>query len=133
MKILLFILIVLPSVVFADSCPSGFVAYEYDSFVPAVSGACPIGYVSHSVIDVCGGDTVSTCWLVEKNRELCAFGFSDLKTSTGLSFPMYSDKITTPSIYIKYNDSICYVDLEQGRGVGTINVNYDGIIYHAIK
>ncbi len=39
-------------------------AVEYDAFVPAISGACPAGYVAHDTDAVCGADDVA-CWLAD--------------------------------------------------------------------
>ena len=112
--------------------PNPVVAYDYDTFVSAVSGACPTGYVAHDVDAVCGaGDDV--CWLIEQLRELCGSGITQLTTSGGLSFPLYSTRGTTPSLCIGYNDTTCYVDLEAGVATGAINVNYNGVTYHTIK
>ena len=56
-----------------------------------------------------------------------------LNTSGGLSFPLYADKSTSPSIHIKYNNMVCYVDLESGSATGAINVKYNGVVYHAVQ
>ena len=77
MKRLMFIFLVFPS--FAVTCPTSFIAVEYDGFMPATSGACPAGYIAHS------------------------------------------------------NDMICYADLERGNTTDTINVNYNGVVYHTVK
>ena len=132
-RILLFVLIALPSAVaFAASCPTGMVAMEYDNFVSAVSGACPSGYVAHDVDTVCGaGDGV--CWIVEHLRELCGAGVIRLKTSGGLSFPLYSTRVTNPSLCVRYNDTTCYVDLEEGGVTDAININNNGVTYHTAK
>ena len=46
----MFIFLVFPS--FAATCPTGFIAVEYDGFMPATSGACPAGVSS---LNVSGG------------------------------------------------------------------------------
>lgn len=50
----MFIFLVFPS--FAVMCPTGFIAVEYDGFIPATSGACPAGYVAHSNDMTCYAD-----------------------------------------------------------------------------
>ncbi len=42
-------------------------------------------------------------------------------------------KYTQPSMAIKYNNGICCGKLEQGNQSGTINVNYNGVVYHLIN
>ena len=116
-----------PFAVFAQSCPTGFVAYEYDGYVPAVAGVCPSGYVTHSVMDVCASGTSGACWLV---RVLCAAGITKIKTSNGVSVALYSDKATKPSMNVQYNGAVCYADMVPGRATNAINVKIDDVIYH---
>ena len=131
MYILIF-LFFLPMTLYAQTCPTGFVAYDYGTFVSAVSGACPAGYVAHNVDTVCGvGD--GACWIVEQLRELCGAGVTQLKTSGGLNFPLYSTRATTPSLCVLYNETTCYVDLETGSATDAININYNGVTYHTVK
>ncbi len=128
-RILYVIFIVFPLMVSAQSCPSGFVAVEYDVFVPVTGGMCPFGYVAHNIETVCGaGD--GACWLV---RMLCAAGITKLNVSGGLSFPLYSDKSTSPSLAVQYNDTICYIDLDVGHATGAINIEYNNVVYHTVQ
>lgn len=63
--------------------------------------------------------------------DLCSFG-SALKTSTGLSFPLFATKVTTVAINIKQNGVTCYVPLEAGNGGnGSLNLTYNNTTYHA--
>ncbi|MBO4672629.1 MAG: hypothetical protein J5608_03195 [Alphaproteobacteria bacterium] len=55
-----------------------------------------------------------------------------LKTGNGISIPIWGNKVTTRAIYVKYNNSICYVPLETGGGTNTINIQYGNDRYHAI-
>ena len=123
---------ILPFVAFAQSCPTGMVAVEYDAFVPAVAGACPSGYVAHATETVCGaGD--GACWIVEQIRALCGAGITKIKTSNGLSVSLYSDKVTTPSLNVQYNGMVCYADMKQGNASGTINVKIGDVVYHLVE
>ena len=127
MKKLVFIFLVFPS--YAAVCPAGMVAVEYDTFVPAVSGACSAGYMAHDVDTVCGtGDGV--CWLI---RMGCGAGVSSIRTSTGLSVPLYAEKETFPSLCVRYNNTTCYADLDPGQVSGTINIKYNGVVYHTVE
>ena len=114
-------------VVFAASCPSGYITVdEPDIFI---ADSCPVGAISLGNVVSCGvGDSV--CWVVEQIRALCDAGVTQIKLSGGLSIPLYSDKSTSPSICVQYNNKICYADLVQGRTSGAINVEYNGVIYH---
>ncbi len=62
----------------------------------------------------------------------CELGISNFKTSTGLSFALYAEKYTEPSLVVGYNDGKCYGKLETGRATGTINFNYNGTVYHLV-
>ncbi|MBP3398063.1 MAG: hypothetical protein J6K82_03975 [Alphaproteobacteria bacterium] len=118
-----------PLAVFAQSCPTGFVAYEYDGYVPAVAGVCPSGYVAHDTETVCGaGD--GACWIVEQIRALCGAGITKIKTSNGVSVALYSDKATKPSMNVQYNGAVCYADMVPGRATNAINVKIGDVIYH---
>ncbi|MBO5739948.1 MAG: hypothetical protein J6R52_02690 [Alphaproteobacteria bacterium] len=62
----------------------------------------------------------------------CELGISYFKTSTGLSFSLYAEKYTEPSLVVGYNDGKCYGKLEAGKATGTINFNYNGTVYHLV-
>ena len=70
---------------------------------------------------------VGTC------AELCPGEHHTLKTSTGLSFPLYATKQVTPSINIQMGENVCYVNLINGRASNAINVQYNNKIYHTVK
>ncbi len=127
------VLICIPCFAMGATCPSGFVVYENDVFVQAVSDECPSGYVAHDVTDVCSGATTGVCWVAEQLRALCGAGLTQIKTSGGLSIPLYADKLTSPSIHVRYNNVTCYADLESGRASDAINLGVGGVIYHTVK
>ena len=63
--------------------------------------------------------------------DLCSFG-TQLKTSTGLTFPLFATKVTTVAINVKQNGVTCYVPLETGNGgTGSLNLTYNNTTYHA--
>lgn len=127
------LLFILPFVAFAQSCPTGMVAVEYDNYVAADAGVCPAGYVAHDVVDVCSDASTGACWLVEQMRALCGAGVTQLNISGGLNFPLYSTRATIPSLCVRYNDTTCYVDLEEGSAADAININNNGVTYHTVK
>lgn len=56
-----------------------------------------------------------------------------LKTGTGVSIPLTGNKLTTPAINIRKNNTTCYIPLEMGNGGnGTLNMRYNGTTYHAV-
>jgi hypothetical protein len=62
----------------------------------------------------------------------CAPGFSRLKTSTGLSYPILSAATTTHNIHVQApNNRVCYVPLVAGTASGELKVFFDGTTYHA--
>lgn len=133
MRVLIFIFIILPFAAFAQSCPTGMVAVEYDNYMAADAGACPAGYVAHDVTDVCSGAATGACWLVgevEQIRTLCRAGVTQIKTSGGVVVPLYSGRVTTPSFCMRYNDTVCYADMVLGRASGAVNVKYGDTVYH---
>lgn len=63
--------------------------------------------------------------------DLCSFA-TELKTSSGLSFPLFATKETAVAINIRQNGVTCYVPLESGNGgSGSLNIAYNNTIYHA--
>ena len=60
----------------------------------------------------------------------CYIDAGKLMLSTGASFMLYAEKYTHPYLAIKYKDDICYGKLEPGSASGTINLNYNGAVYH---
>lgn len=62
----------------------------------------------------------------------CGIGIERIVVSTGLSFALYAEKYTDPSIVIRYNDNLCYGKLESGAGTNSINVKYNNKTYHMI-
>ena len=124
---------ILPFVAFAQSCPTGMVAVEYDNYVAADAGACPAGYVAHDVVDVCSDASTGVCWLVEQMRALCGAGIDKIKTSTGVVIPLYSNRVTTPSFCVRYNNTVCYADMVLGSQSGTINIRHNDTVYHLVE
>ena len=114
----------------AASCPAGYLSID-NPFV-TIADTCSGDAVSVGVVEPCTG-TSSVCWIMEQLRELCGAGVTQLKTSGGLNFPLYSTRATTPSLCVGYNNTTCYVDLESGSATGAININYNGVTYHTIK
>ncbi|MCM1294373.1 MAG: hypothetical protein NC311_02325 [Muribaculaceae bacterium] len=60
----------------------------------------------------------------------CDSGIHEIRTSTGITVPLYTERYTTPSIVVKYNDKICYAKLVPGTAQNQIHINYDNQTYH---
>ena len=66
--------------------------------------------------------------------QMCTAGFQHLKSSTGVSIPLYTSAQTTHSIVVQsQSGAMCYASLASGAASGAINVNLGGTTYHAIK
>lgn len=63
----------------------------------------------------------------------CDGEFTTLRTSTGIIVPLFANKNTISSIYLQYNDTICYADLVEGSVSGEINVLYGEKTFHTVK
>ena len=88
----------------------------------ATSNACPwscnTGY---------GQTSANLC------AQICTAGIQQLKSSTGVSIPLYTSAQTTHSIVVKTQaGNMCYASLASGAASGAINVNLNGTTYHAI-
>ena len=127
-------------------CPTNYVdlALNDNTFAKLTDGACASGYSKYVINQQCNQNTTdSMCAILCSNgleytdvgtcAALCPSEHHTLKTSTGLSFPLYATKQITPSINIQMGDDICYVNLVNGRASDAINVQYDNKIYHTVK
>ena len=96
--------------------------HAYYSGGPFASSACEwlckAGYVNR---------TGNQC------AQICTAGFRYLKSSTGVSIPLYTSAQTTHSIVVQsQSGAMCYANLAEGEKAKAINVNLNGTTYHAI-
>ena len=61
----------------------------------------------------------------------CALGFSKLKSSTGLEYPILSVTTTDHNINLSVGNGVCHVPLANGAANNNINVSFGGATYHA--
>ena len=109
-----------------DVCPDGFYTVPYDV-------SCGTGLVEIADIPQCNSDTSGDfCLIGGVLIAPCAAGITTIRTGTGVSIPLWAEKSTQPSLCVKYNDNICYANLEAGQATNAINVNYDGEVYHTV-
>ena len=65
--------------------------------------------------------------------QFCTAGITHIKSSNGLSVPLYSSARTSPAINVKVNDSVCYGSLATGQSSGALNVRVGSTTYHSIN
>jgi len=63
----------------------------------------------------------------------CQGGFRQIKTSTGITVPLYAQKPTKPAICVAYNNNICYGALSAGNAANALNFGINGQTYHSIS
>lgn len=110
----------------AVTCPDGYMGINYGSEI-AILPECTDG-----TDDM--GDVLVTCDASALNcfpDYGCGAGLGRINTSSGVSVPLYSQKISSPSINIMYEDSVCYVQMVPGQGDSTINMLYENEQYYA--
>lgn len=108
-----------------DMCPDGFytVPYEID---------CGEGFVDVAGVPECENDVSGDFCLMPPSAAPCAAGITMLRTGTGVSIPLLAERGTEPSLCVKYNDMVCYANLEVGQATGAINVRYNDLVYHTV-
>ena len=108
-----------------DMCPDGFYTVPYDM-------SCGEGLVDVVGVPECENDVSGDYCLMPPSAAPCAAGITTLRTGTGVSIPLWAERGTEPSLCVKYNDMVCYGNLEPGQATGAINVKYGGAVYHTV-
>lgn len=110
-----------------DVCPDGFYTVPYDV-------SCGVGRVEVSNIPQCDTDMSGEFCLIGGDVAApCAAGVTTLRTGTGLTIPLWAEKATTPALHVRYNGTVCYINLEPGNAPNSINVEYGGVVYHTVN
>lgn len=107
-----------------DKCPDGFYTVPYDV-------SCGEGLVDVTGVPNCDTD-MSGDFCLLLSVVPCAAGVTTLRTSTGVSVPLWAEKSTEPSLCVEYNNVVCYGNLATGRATDTINIEYNNQIYHLV-
>ena len=96
--------------------------------------ACPVNATAPAG-STSSADCVTACNTFYQG--VCAVACSDtdmnnLKTSTGLSIPIWGNKITTPSINIQHGNTTCYIPLVTGGTIpsNSLRINHNGTTYY---
>ncbi len=108
-----------------DACPDGFYTVPYNV-------SCGEGMVDVADVPYCDDDMSGDYCLMLASAAPCAAGVTTLRTGTGVSVPLWAEKSTEPSLCVKYNEMVCYADLELGQVTNGININYNNLIYHLV-
>lgn len=131
-----------------NDCPSEYYGINAGgtSFATTNNGSCASGYHSYIAEDSCGFEPAgSTCISYCENGDmttgaggcstLCGAGATTLRTSTGLKYPLWATKQTTPSINIGFpSGERCYVNLtEEATDSQAIWIRLNGTKMHAMK
>lgn len=139
----------------SENCPSGYVKSFVNQSVRRVLGECPDGayMIDDNQITVWAypydstPDTTIVVRLCDSGYDmnylgdcaaLCTVSNTGVKTQylrtdTGLVFPVYGKKLTTPSLNIKTGNRQCYVNMVPGNGSGAINVRYQDVVYRTVN
>ena len=111
---------------FAASCPTGYVSYSR-SLQLQLAISCPSGTTDIGGLTGSCDTSPNTCM----TDYVCESGVSKLKTSTGVSAPLYSQQVTIPSLHVSVGGKVCHTPLIAGKATGAININYNNTIYRA--
>ncbi len=100
--------------------------HYYNSTCNAASSTCEVtGFTCNSGY---GQNYANNC------IALCVAGFETLRTSTGVSVPLYASAATSPAIHIKAaNGTMCYGNLVSGSTNGALNIKHNGTTYHTVQ
>lgn len=125
-------------------CPAGFyqATPDADTLTTPEMGVCATGYSSYALHANCDAGEVSNglCAVLCTGglrytglgtcATLCPYGGGHLKTSAGVSWPMYSEKLITPSLGMRTADGSCYINFLPGAGAGINIKSADAKTYH---
>lgn len=77
-------------------------------------------------LDGYGRTTNNTC------APLCTAGVKKLHIGNTVWAALFDEKRTSPAIHISVNNKMCYADLVPGEISGTLNVRFNGAVYHTV-
>ena len=109
---------------FASTCPAGYISYDYGTNL-LIDAQCPTGTTQIGEVSA-SCDNKTECF----TDYLCNAGFSKINTSVGVLAPLYSQKVTSPSLNIAVDNGQCYTPLVAGTVAGAINVLHNDSVYH---
>lgn len=115
-----------------DGCPNDYYVPSDSVTRPTTGNTCASGTYGHdiSVCDKITGASDVVC----APQATCNGAGTTIRTSSGIVLPLWMDKLTTPSLNVRFEDgTVCYMNMQSGAGNGTLNFKYDNNIYHGVE
>ncbi len=124
-------------------CPESFhVISPSDTTLLHRDSACTNGYTRYPLNEDCasGESYANMCALLcdagQRHTSfgtcaaLCPYGITAIHASTGHSWPIYAEKLTTPALNIKTSAGTCYINLQAGTVNTGVNIKGTNSNYH---
>ncbi len=128
-------------------CPENFydITVSDTTMMPIENKVCASGYKSFWLTANCGaGERQNSMCAILCDGDLTYTGVGTcaalcpgitrdnvtLNMTGGRSWPLYSTRVTAPSVNVQTSGGVCYGNLEQGAQSNTINVTIGGANYH---
>lgn len=116
-----------------ESCPDAYYT-PHDYFTRAdADNVCNSDQIFYpNEVSICSNHVATTESLCTPQLK-CEFG-ETLRTSNGIIVPLWSDRLTTPSLNFGFdNGEVCYMNMVSGKETGTLNIFEGDNIYHGVK
>ncbi len=126
----------------SSACPNTCAPGNYSTGGTSGCTICANKPTNSSYTDATGNTSADCPWTCNDGYnqtsdnqcgQFCTAGITHIKSSNGLSVPLYSSARTSPAINVQVNDSICYGSLATGQSSGALNVKVGSTTYHAIN
>ena len=126
----------------ASACPNTCAPGSYSTGGASGCTICGNKPTNSSYTDARGNTSADCPWTCNDGYnqtsdnqcgQFCTAGITHIKSSNGLSVPLYSSARTSPAINVKVNDSVCYGSLATGQSSGALNVRVGSTTYHSIN
>ena len=115
-----------------DNCPNDYYVPSSAVTRPTTGSTCASGTYGRD-ISVCDKIT-GVSDIVCAPQAVCNGAGTTLRTSTGIVLPLWMDKLTTPSLNIRFeNGTVCYMNMQSGAANETINFQDGNNIYHGVE
>ncbi|MDW3024139.1 MAG: hypothetical protein R8N50_00405, partial [Alphaproteobacteria bacterium] len=125
----------------SSACPNTCAPGTYSTGGASGCTICANKPTNSSYTDARGNTSADCPWTCDEGYnqtsdnqcgQFCTAGITHIKSSNGLSVPLYSSARTSPAINVKVNDSVCYGSLATGQSSGALNVRVGSTTYHSI-
>lgn len=118
-----------------DGCPATYYTPSTSLSRANANGTCSTGVSYGSNVPICAVKIGDTTAGVCTPQLACAAGVTTLRTSNGMVLPIWAEKLTTPSLNIRFeNGDMCYLNVLPGSAHGTINFGQiNNQTYHGVE